>query len=188
MTPNPTDPELAAALLVFATARLADGRTHEGAFCDLVALGTDRRLAAVAVCAAAGTAWEVARARMAGVDDGWLAVGPAADAGTLLETYGYFDVEVELDPSRSVIASHLRQAMAGVSYLPGPYANQLYRLLRTGRVREAFLSLEETGGRRWADDPSFWGVMALAAAGLDTTELLDVEVAAARRRCLQRMA
>jgi hypothetical protein len=177
------------ALLVFAQARMADGRRPEQAFCDLVQLGTDRRLAAIAVCVAAGTPWEIAEERMASFDDIWtsLGSGTAEAAGGLLELYGYFDLEVELDHPRAVIASYLRQAMAAVEYLPSGYANQMYRLLRTGKLREAFLSLEEMGAKRWSDNLPFWLGMTEAAVRLDSAELLDSEVAAARRRCERRL-
>src|SRR5690606_31544531 len=88
---------------------LAQGRRPEQAFCDLVELGTERRLAAIAVCAANGTPWAVAEARMASFDDIWtnLGNGSAETAGGLLELYGYFDCEVELTPDESAIASAL---------------------------------------------------------------------------------
>ena len=172
-------------MIAFATARLLDGRRPEHAFIDLVALGTDRRQAAIAVCAAAGTPWDVAETRMAGFDGVWasLAGGSAEAAGSLLELYGYFDADVVLDDEQTSIASSLRQAMAAVDYVPSGYANQIYRLLRTGQLREAFLSLEEMGGLRWQEKRGFWTGMKEAAARLDSAHRLDSEVASARRRC-----
>jgi hypothetical protein len=171
-----------AALVVFATARLLDGRRPEEAFVDVVALGIDRREAAVAVCVAAGTSSEVAEARMAGFDSMWasLSAGSAEVAGGLLELYGYFDQEVALNPEQNRIASDLHQAMAAVEFMPSGYANQMHRLLRTGGLREAFLSLTEMGGLRWHDNVPFWRRMCDAAGRLDP---LDDEIAAARRRC-----
>jgi hypothetical protein len=176
------------ALVAFASARLADGRRPEQAFCDLVEVGADRRLAAIIVCVAAGTPWGVAEARMADFDDIWasLSSGPAEAAGGLLELYGYFDVEIELPPDRAVIASHLRQAMTAAGYLPSGYANQMYRLLRTGRLREALLSLEEMGAARWLENEPFWLAMVEAAVRLDSAEILDTQLAAVRRRCESR--
>ncbi len=172
-------------MIAFATARLLDGRRPEQAFGDLVGLGVDRRQAAIAVCVAAGTPLDAAEARMAGFDGVWagLAGGSAEAAGSLLELYGFFDVDVVLDDEQSTIASLLRQAMATVEYLPSGYANQMYRLLRTGGLREAFLSLEEMGGLRWQENRAFWDAMKQAAARLDSAHRLDSEMAAARRRC-----
>jgi hypothetical protein len=181
-------PSTSAALVAFAAARLADGRRPEQAFGDLAALGTERRLAAIAVCTAAGTPWEVAESRMAAFDDVWssLGGGPTETAGGLLELYGYFDLEVALPADREEIAGHLRRALSAVEYLPSGYANQMYRLLRTGRLREALLSLEEVGAMRWPDNVQFWLGMSDAAVRLDSAEILDAEVAAVRRRCESR--
>jgi hypothetical protein len=177
-----------AALVAFAAARLADGRRPEQAFSEVVALGTDRRLAAIAVCVAAGTAWDVAEARMASFDDIWasLSGGSAETAGGLLELYGYFDLEVELDDHQAAVAGHLREAMAAAEYLPSGYANQMYRLLRTARLREALFSLEEMGAARWPDNLAFWREMAEAAVRLDSAAILDTELAAVRHRCESR--
>ena len=183
---NPTAGDQARALLLtYALAQLGDGRRPEQAFADLVALGIDRRTAAVAVCAACGTPWEAAQARMTGLDDLWasLADGPAQTAGSLLELYGFFDREVELSPEQTVIAGALNTAMAQAEYVPHGFANQVRRQLRTGRLREAFLALEELGARQWPDNGPFWSALVTAAAGLDRAELLDAEVSAARRRC-----
>ncbi len=169
-------------MVAFAAARLVDGRRSEQAFTDLVGLGTDRRMAAIAVCAAVGTPWEAAEARMSGFDTMWtsLEASSAEVAGGLLELYGYFDPEVVLDPEQNLTASYLQQAMAAVEFLPSGYANQMHRLLRTGALREAFLSLAEMGGLRWQDNLPFWQGMREAARRLDP---LDDEVAAALRRC-----
>ena len=177
-----------AALVAFAVGRLAQGRRPEQAFCDLVELGTDRRLAAVAVCVANGTPWSVAESRMTSFDDVWssLGGGPAETAGGLLELYGYFDREVELTPDEAPIAAALRTAMAAVEYLPSGYANQMYRLLRTGDLREALFSLEEMGGQRWPENLPFWEALTEAAVRLDSATILDTEVAAVRRRCESR--
>jgi hypothetical protein len=174
-----------AALVAFAVGRLALGRRPEQAFCDLADLGTERRLAAVAVCAAAGTPWDLAETRMTAFDDMWasLAGASAETAGGLFELYGYFDLEVDLDHDAEVVASYLRQAMAAVEYLPSGYANQMYRLLRTGRLRETLLSLEEMGAQQWPDNLPFWIGLTEAAVRLDSAAILDTEVAAVRRRC-----
>lgn len=182
---SPVGPLNHTALVAFAAARLADGRRPEQAFGDLAALGTERRLAAIAVCVAAGTPWEVAQDRMASFDDMWASLGnaPVETAGGLLELYGYFDVEVELTDEQAAVAAHLRQALAAVAYLPSGYANQMYRLLRTGRLREALISLEDMGARRWVDNLPFWQAMSEAAVRLDSAEILDTDIAALRRRC-----
>jgi hypothetical protein len=73
--------------------------------------------------------------------------------------------------------------MAAVEYLPSGYANQMYRLLRTGRLRETLLSLEEMGAQQWPDNLPFWIGLTEAAVRLDSAAILDTEVAAARRRC-----
>lgn len=176
-------------LVAFATGRLAAGRRPEQAYLDVIALGADRRLAAIAVCAAAGTPWAEARTRMAAFDDIWSSLGSGSPetAGSLLELYGFFDVEVALDPDEAQVATFLRQAMATVAYLPSGYANGLYRMLRTGRLREALLSLEEMGAKRWADNRDFWLGLTEAAARLDSASILDTEVAAAHRRCASRI-
>ncbi len=173
-----------AAMVAFAAARLLDGRRSEQAFTDLVGLGTDRRLAAIAVCVAIGTPWDAAEARMAGFDTMWASLEASKPevAGGLLELYGYFDAEVVLDPEQNLTASNLRQAMSTVEFLPSGYANQMYRLLRTGALREAFLSLVEMGGLRWQDNVPFWFGLREAARRLDP---LDDEVTAALRRCEQ---
>jgi hypothetical protein len=171
-------------MVAFAAARLLDGRRPEQAFTDLVGLGTDRRLAAIAVCAAVGTPWQAAEARMTGFDTMWtsLDASSAEVAGGLLELYGYFDPEVVLDPEQNLTASYLQQAMAAVEFLPSGYANQMHRLLRTGALREAFLSLAEMGGLRWQENAPFWQGLRAAARRLDP---LDDEVAAALRHCEQ---
>jgi hypothetical protein len=178
------------ALVAFAVGRIAQGRRPEQAFCDLVELGTDRRIAAIAVCVANGTPWPVAESRMTSFDDVWASLGggSAETAGGLLELYGYFDREVELGPDDAAIATALRQAMSAVEYLPSGYANQMYRLLRTGRLREALFSLEEMGAQRWPDHGPFWSSLTEAAARLDSAAILDTEVAAVRRRCESRAA
>jgi hypothetical protein len=178
----------AGALVAFAVGRLAQGRRPEQAFCDLVGYGADRRLAAIAVCVANGTPWDVAEARMTSFDDVWASLGggSAETAGGLLELYGYFDREVEPTPEEVPVAAALRAAMAAVEYLPSGYANQMYRLLRTGRLREALLSLEEMGAQRWPDNRPFWLSLADAAVRLDSASILDTEIAAVRRRCESR--
>jgi hypothetical protein len=178
-----------AVLVAFATGRLAAGRRPEQAYLDVIAIGADRRLAAIAVCAAAGTPWPEALSRMAAFDDIWssLGSGSAETAGSLLELYGFFDLEVELDPDQAQIATFLRQAMAAVTYLPSGYANGLYRMLRTGQLREAMLSLEEMGAKRWADNRDFWVGLTEAATRLDSASILDTDVAAVRRRCESRI-
>jgi hypothetical protein len=176
------------ALVAFAVGRLAQGRRPEQAFCDLVELGTERRLAAIAVCVANGTPWDVAEARMTSFDDVWASLGggSAETAGGLLELYGYFDREVELTPDEAPIAAALRQAMGAVEYLPSGYANQMYRLLRTGRLREALFSLEDMGAQRWPENRPFWIDLTDAAVRLDSAAILDTELAAVRRRCEDR--
>lgn len=178
------------ALVAFAVGRLAQGRRPEQAFCDLVELGTERRLAAIAVCAANGTPWDEAEARMVTFDDVWTSLGRSASAetaGGLLELYGYFDREVELTAEEEAVAAGLRAAMAAAEYLPSGYANQMYRLLRTGRLREALFSLEEMGAQRWPDNRAFWLGLTDAAVRLDTAAILDTELAAVRRRCESRV-
>lgn len=178
------------ALVAFAVGRLAQGRRPEQAFCDLVGLGTDRRLAAIAVCVANGTPWDVAEERMVSFDDVWKSLGPASPAetaGGLLELYGYFDREVELTAEEEAVAAGLRAAMTAAEYLPSGYANQMYRLLRTGRLREALFSLEEMGAQRWPDNRAFWLGLTDAAVRLDTAAILDTELAAVRRRCESRL-
>ncbi|MBX6750884.1 MAG: hypothetical protein IRY85_14630 [Micromonosporaceae bacterium] len=176
-------------LVAFAVGRLAQGRRPEQAFCDLVELGTERRLAAIAVCVANGTPWDVAEERMVSFDDIWtnLGNGSAETAGGLLELYGYFDREVELTPDEAAIAFALRAAMGAVEYLPSGFANQMYRLLRTGKLREALFCLEEVGAQRWPDRESFWVNLTEAAVRLDSVTILDTEVAALRRRCESRL-
>lgn len=176
-------------LVAFAVGRLAQGRRPDQAFCDLVELGTERRLAAIAVCVANGTPWDVAEERMVSFDDIWtnLGNGSAETAGGLLELYGYFDREVELTPDESAIAFALRAAMGAVEYLPSGFANQMYRLLRTGKLREALFSLEEIGAQRWPDREAFWVNLTEAAVRLDSVTILDTEVAALRRRCESRI-
>ena len=178
-----------APLVAFAVGRLAEGRRPEQAFCDLVELGTERRLAAIAVCVANGTPWEAAEERMASFDEIWrnLGNGSAEAAGGLLELYGYFDREVELNPDEAAIAFALRAAMGAVEYLPSGFANQMYRMLRTGKLREALFCLEEVGAQRWPDRESFWVNLTEAAVRLDSVTILDTEVAALRRRCESRL-
>ena len=186
--PSAAAPAPDAVLLAFATGRLAAGRRPEQAFLDVVGLGADRRLAAIVVCAAAGTQWAQAQSRMVAFDDVWasLGSGSAETAGSLLELYGFFDVEVALDGDQAESAAFLRQAMSAVTYLPSGYANGLYRMLRTGRLRDALLSLEEMGAKRWADNREFWVGLTEAATRLVSAAILDTEVAAARRRCESR--
>ena len=180
---------MAGPLVAFAVGRLAQGRRPEQAFCDLVELGTERRLAAIAVCVANGTPWEVAEERMVSYDDIWtnLGNGSAETAGGLLELYGYFDREVELTADEAAIAFALRAAMGAVEYLPSGFANQMYRMLRTGKLREALFCLEEVGAQRWPDRESFWVNLTEAAVRLDSVTILDTEVAAQRRRCESRL-
>jgi len=183
------DPGTRRPLVAFAVGRLAQGRRPEQVFCDLVELGTERRLAAIAVCVANGTPWDAAEERMASFDEIWTYVGngPAETAGGLLELYGYFDREVELTPDEAAIAFALRAAMGAVEYVPSGFANQMYRLLRTGKLREALFALEELGAQRWPDHESFWTNLTEAAVRLDSVTILDNEVAAVRRRCESRI-
>jgi hypothetical protein len=127
----------------------------------------------------------VAEARMTSFDDIWVSLGggSAETAGGLLELYGYFDREVELTADDAAMAAALRSAMVSVEYLPSGYANQMYRLLRTGKLREALFSLEEMGAQRWPDHTPFWVSLTEAAVRLDAATILDTEVAAVRRRC-----
>ena len=176
-------------LVAFAVGRLAQGRRPEQVFCDLVELGTERRLAAIAVCVANGTPWAAAEERMASFDEIWtyLGNGPAETAGGLLELYGFFDREVELTPGETAIAYALRAAMGAVEYVPSGFANQMSRLLRTGKLREALFALEELGAQRWPDHEAFWTNLTDAAVRLDSVTILDNEVAAVRRRCESRL-
>jgi hypothetical protein len=89
--------------------------------------------------------------------------------------------------AQTAIATALRGAMGAAEYLPSGYANQLYRLLRTGRLREAIFSLEEVGAQRWPDREPFWHHLTEAAVRLDSATILDTEVAALRRRCESRI-
>lgn len=183
------DPGTVGPLVAFAVGRLAQGRRPEQVFCDLVDLGTERRLAAIAVCVANGTPWDVAEERMASFDEIWTYVGhgSAETAGGLLELYGYFDREVELTPDEVAVAGALRAAMGAVEYVPSGFANQMYRLLRTGKLREALFCLEEVGAQRWPDRESFWISLTEAAVRLDAMTILDTEVADLRRRCESRI-
>jgi hypothetical protein len=176
-------------LVAFAVGRLGQGRRPEQVFCDLVELGTERRLAAIAVCVANGTPWEAAEERMASFDEIWTYVGhgSAERAGGLLELYGYFDREVELTAEEAAIAMALRAAMGAVEHVPSGFANQMSRLLRTGKLREALFCLEEVGAQRWPDRPSFWTYLTDAAVRLDSIAILDTELAELRRRCESRI-
>jgi hypothetical protein len=122
---------------------------------------------------------------MAGFDYLWasLASGSGETAGGLLEQYGFFDLEVVLTPDQLVVADAVRAAMAEVDYVPHGLANQVHRQLRTGRLREALLALVDLGARQWSDNRPFWAALLPAAVRLDRAELLDAQVAAARRRC-----
>jgi hypothetical protein len=172
-------------MVAFAVSRLADDRSPGEAYQDLVGLGTDRRRAAVAVCVAGGTSLEEAERRMLAYDDIWplLGEGDDASAGDLLELHGYFDREVELDDQWTATVSRLQQAIASAGWLPSGYAVGIGRLLRTGRLREAFLFLESTGAERWPDQAAFWSELYRAGEAWAPD---DPEVVAARARCAER--
>jgi hypothetical protein len=156
-------------MVAFAFARLADGFPPGEAYRDLVVIGTDRRRAAIAVCVAGGTPLEEAERRMLAYDDIWplLEDGEDAAAGDLLELHGYFDLEVALDEGQNATVSLLQQALAGAGSMPNGYAIGIGRLLRTGRLGEAFASLRSTGRDRWPENEAFWGLLAQAAASFD---------------------
>lgn len=156
-------------MVAFAFARMADGRTAGEAYRDLVATGTDRRRAAIAVCVAGGTDLAEAEQRMLAYDDIWplLEDGDDTAAADLLELHGYFDLEVELDDRQNAIASLLRQALSEAGSAPSGYLIGLGRLLRTGRLREAYVSMHGFGRQRWPDNERFWALMARAGRSLD---------------------
>jgi hypothetical protein len=156
-------------MVAFAFARMADGRSPGEAYRDLVATGTDRRRAAIAVCVAGGTSLGEAEQRMLAYDDIWplLEDGDDAAAADLLELHGYFDLELELDDRQNASASLLRQALSEAGNVPSGYFIGLGRMLRTGRLREAYESLHGYGRQRWPDNERFWALMERAARSLD---------------------
>jgi hypothetical protein len=155
-------------MIAFAFARLADGRSPGEAYRDLVATGTDRRRAAIAVCVAGGTDPADAEERMLAYDDIWplLEDGDDAAAADLLELHGYFDLEVELDDHQNAIASLLRQALSEVGSVPSGFSIGLGRKFRTGRLREAYESMHGFGRQRWPDNERFWALMDQAGRAL----------------------
>jgi hypothetical protein len=175
------------AMVAFAGSRLQDGRSPGEAFGDLVEIGVEPRRAAVAVCVAAGSPAEAAEQRVRDFDDVWLVLEPGdTDAGgPLLEMHGFFDVEVVLNDAQNVTASRLRQAVAVAGWLPSGSAHAVFRQLRTGKLREALLYLEDLGARRWPDNSAFWANLVRAA---DSLGVDDPSVQELLRRCAERLA
>jgi hypothetical protein len=174
------------AMVAFAGSRLHDGRSPGEAFGDLVGIGVEPRRAAVAVCVAAGNPAEVAEQRVREFDDVWpvLEPGDTGAGGSLLETHGFFDVEAVLDDTQNVAASHLRQAVAAAGWLPSGIAPAVFRQLRTGKLCEALLYLEDLGARRWPDNSVFWANLVHAADSLGGD---DPSVREISRRCAERL-
>jgi hypothetical protein len=156
-------------MVAFAFARLADGRSQGEAYRDLVATGSNRRRAAIAVCVAGGTELAEAEERMLAHDDIWplLEDGDDSAAADLLELHGYFDLEVELDDHHNAIASLLRQALSEVGSVPSGFAIGLGRQFRTGRLREAYESMNDFGRQRYRDNERFWALMDQAVRALE---------------------
>jgi len=149
-----------AVMVAFAISRLQDGRRPAEAYLDLVATGANRRPAAIAVCVAGGTEMDVAEQRLRAYDGSWSLRDE--DVAELLESNGYFDLEVALTDAQNAAVSLIQQAMAQVALRPA-YATELGRLLRTGRLTEAIDSLRTTGRERWPENPRFWGLLEQAS-------------------------
>ena len=176
------------AMTAFAASRLDDGRTPAQAFADLAGAGLRYQQAALAVCVAAGTPAEDAVARVSEFAELWPALDDTepGSAGELLEGHGVFDVEVALDEVASQAASYLRQAISAAGWFPSGQANAIHRMLRTGRLVEALVALEEIGAKRWLDNRPFWAALVRAGDTLSDSLSDAPGLAEVRRRCFER--
>jgi hypothetical protein len=127
-----------------ARAGLDAGVSPGTVFASLAVDVRDRRAAVIAVCVAAGTPRPEAEGRWTDDDEQLLADihdGEEAILGEILETLGFFDFHRPLDEREEHARRELRQAAAAALPLPSGYAHGLGRMLRTGRLTSAFISM-----------------------------------------------
>ncbi|GAB3140256.1 hypothetical protein GCM10027290_10960 [Micromonospora sonneratiae] len=180
-------PQLAT-LVSAAAGRLHVGDTPGVAYVHLATTGGDLRVTAVAVCVACGTNITEAHQRLLKYSELFDAVLPGEEnvIGEVLEVAGYFDHRVELDDAGAEIAEALQEALKAAGPAPSGLANNVYRRLTAGRLREAFLSIEALWSRGTPESPPvFWAHMAKAARLLgDSTKPGFAEAA---QRCRDRL-
>jgi hypothetical protein len=154
-------------------AELAAGRP-EAVFTALAKDTGDWRAAALAVCAAAGIPRAQAEQRWADTGAQLAALiqpGEEADLGAVLEVVGFFDVHRRLDEREQQVRRLLERAFAAAGGLPSGYGHGVIRLLQTGRLTDAFVSMAMHGSRRRRPmPPAYWTHLLAAAALLTGTD------------------
>ncbi|MEV6969096.1 hypothetical protein AB0M47_28670 [Hamadaea sp. NPDC051192] len=165
--------------------QLASGVAAPDAFVKLLFAGVGPAEAAVAVCVAAGSPRADAQRRLEAFEGLWDAIEPGeeAEAADVLAVHGYFEPDATLSKDQQEIAARLRVVLTTIEGVPGGYAVTLWKDLRTGRLKNAFLQMESLGSVRWKENKAFW--IAMCQAGEAFTDD-DVGLGAARRRCRER--
>jgi hypothetical protein len=95
--------------------------------------------------------------------------GEEADLGAVLELAGLLDVHRHLDEREQQVRRLLERAFTAAGGLPSGYG--VIRLLRTGRLTDAFVSIATHGSRRSRPmPPAYWTHLLAAAALLTGTD------------------
>lgn len=154
-----------------ARAGLLAGGRPEAVFTALAKDIGDYRAVALAMCAVAGIPRAQAQQRWADTGEQVAALiepGEEADLGAILELAGVFDVHRRLDENELQIRHLLDLAYAAAGGLPSGYGQGVIRLLQTGHLTDAFVSMTTYGARRGRPmPPAYWSHL-LAAADLVT--------------------
>lgn len=160
------------ALLRRARESLHVGASPETAFAELAVATSNLRVAAIAVCVAAGTPRADAEKRWATDGEPLVAEirdGEGALLGEILEMAGFFDFHRTLDEHELQIRHELDQAFAAAGRWRSGVAHSLIRQLETGRFVDALASMTAHGPRRGVPTPSTYWTHLLAAANLLTS-------------------
>jgi hypothetical protein len=170
-----------------AYAELHAGGRPDAVFAALAANTLDYRAAALAVCTAAGIPRAQALQRWAETGEELASLiqrGEEGDLGAILEMSGLFDVHPRLDAREQQVRQLLHQALATVGALPSGYAHGLGRMLQTGRLTDALVSMTTHGARRSRPmSAAYWTHLLAAAELLNGTddERFDACVALCRQ-------
>jgi hypothetical protein len=168
-----------AATVRLASTRLAARTAPQVVFAELARAGHDPSVVALAVCIASGLRREEAEERWAAWSMWWREIDQEDHVvtGQLLDDAGIFDVHRRLIGREQLAADLLRKAIGSVAGWPSGYAWRLSRLLRAGRLDEAFCLLAE---RAPGDAPDvYWRQLCeagelLAAGGGDLAPALEL--------------
>lgn len=146
------------------------------------------RLAAMAVCVAAGTSVSEADQRLVEYVELFndVTTGEEDVIGEVLESAGYFDHQIKLDEASTEIAKALRGAVEAAGPVPSGWAHNFHRSMTTGKLLQAFLSAEAVWSRRTPANPQvFWTHMAEAAHLLGAS--VEPGFTEAAQRCRDRL-